>query len=152
MSAVLRSGALWAGVAVAAVGVVAVVAATGIPPSGALSDPLGPRAFPLGLGVASIVLGVVLAVRARVTGQLERADTGRLRTVAVVVGAILLYVVLLVPVGYPLTTLLFFGGLSWYLGERRWWLCAVVAAGATAVLYVGFAYGLGVALPVGFGR
>lgn len=151
MSSVLRSGTLWAGVVVAAVGAVAVAGATSIPPSGALSDPLGPRAFPLGLGVAAIVLGAVLAVRARLTRHAGGAETGRLRTVGVLVGAVLLYVVLLVPAGFPLTTFAFFGGLFWYLGERRLWLCAVVSAAVTAVLYAGFAYGLGVALPIGFG-
>lgn len=146
---VLRSGSLWAGVAFVAVGAVAVAGATGIPSSGELSDPLGPRAFPLGLGVAAMVLGVVLAVRGCLAR--DRADTGALRTVGVLVGAVALYVALLVPAGYPLTTFLFFAALFRYLGERRLWLCAVVSAAVTAVLYVGFSYGLGVALPIGFG-
>lgn len=145
----LRSGTLWAGVLVAAVGAVGIIGGLQVPDSGELSDPLGPRAFPLALGGAALVLGALLAIRSRVEGVEGAADTGRRRTVAVLAGSIVLYVALLIPLGYPLTTVVFLGLLFRYLGERRWWVCAAIAIPVTAALYLGFAYGLGVALPTG---
>ncbi|MQA82572.1 MAG: tripartite tricarboxylate transporter TctB family protein [Streptosporangiales bacterium] len=148
-SSVLRSGTLWAGVLVAVAGGVGIAGGLQVPDSGALSDPLGPRAFPIGLGAAALVLGALLAISARTEGVAGAADTGRRRTVAVLAGAIVLYVALLIPLGYPLTTVVFLGLLFRYLGERRWWACAAIAVPVTAALYLGFAYGLGVALPTG---
>lgn len=145
----LRSGTLWAGVLVAVAGAVSIAGGLQIPDSGQLSDPLGPRAFPLGLGVAALVLGALLAIRSRFDGAAGAADTGRRRTVAVLLGAIVVYVGLLIPLGYPITTVVFLGLLFRYLGERRWWVCAAIAIPVTAALYFGFAYGLGVALPTG---
>ncbi|MHB0869541.1 MAG: tripartite tricarboxylate transporter TctB family protein [Chloroflexota bacterium] len=48
-----------------------------------------------------------------------------------------------------LSTILFLVSLSFYLGERRRWLTAVISLGVTVALYLGFGEGLHVQLPAG---
>jgi hypothetical protein len=39
--------------------------------------------------------------------------------------------------------------MAWLLCERRWYVYGAGAVGVTAILYLAFAYGLGVRLPLG---
>jgi hypothetical protein len=63
--------------------------------------------------------------------------------------ALLGYFVFMPELGFPLGSALALGAMAWLLGERRWYVYGAGAVGVTAILYLAFAYGLGVRLPLG---
>ena len=144
----LRSGDLWAGLAVVLLGALTLYGAFNIRSPGLLGgDLLGPRAFPLALGFLLLVLGGALTVRDVTFLRGEPADFGSLRTLAVATLAGVGFVLLLPRLGFVATAVLFLFGLFTYLGERRLWLSAVVAIFISVAIYVGFREGLNVNLP-----
>ncbi len=113
----------------------------------AMSDPLGPSAFPTLLGVALLVLAAcLLAQRA---SEAEPAASHFSRRVVLMIVTLLAYGALLVPAGYLLATGAFLLAGLWLLGEplRRALPFAVVGAGA---LWGLFARALKVSLPAGW--
>ena len=59
------------------------------------------------------------------------------------------YAVLLETVGYLLLTPVALVALCVFLGFRRWFVMLVTVAGFTALVYVGFRYGMKILLPEG---
>ncbi len=114
----------------------------------ALSDLLGPRAFPLGLGVLLSALGMGLLGRAWSVGG-AGIDLGRLATLAPLVVSVLLYTYVFQPLGFLVSTTLLLAFLFSLLGERRYWLTGSVALGSTLALYLLFNVVLHVRLPQG---
>lgn len=149
MRAVRSGGQLWAGVLVAAIGVVVAVAGFTVRQVAALSDPIGPGAFPGAVGCVLVVLGLAAAIIAALGRNAEPTDIGQPAAVGVMVAALVLYLVLLQPAGFLLTTMAFLVVLFAYLGERRWWVLVLVAVLFTVAVFVAFRYGLNVALPKG---
>ncbi len=145
---VLRTADFWAGVALVVFGLICVREASSIFVPAALTDMLGPMAFPLGLSALIAFLGAVVVIRVVVQGA-KRPDPGHVGTLVTLVGACLAYVLLFVPWGFITSTVLFMAFQFWYLGERRHWLTILVSVGVTLALYVGFATGLNVNLPQG---
>lgn len=144
----LRSGDLWAGLAVILLGAVTLYGAFDIFSPGTLGgDLLGPRAFPLALGVLLLILGATLTLRDRFLVRGEAADFGSLRTLGVAGAAGIGFLLLLTVLGFVVTATLFLVGLFTYLGERRVWLSAVLAIVVSLAIYVGFREGLNVNLP-----
>ncbi|GAA1461900.1 tripartite tricarboxylate transporter TctB family protein [Nocardiopsis exhalans] len=80
--------------------------------------------------------------------RLGRLNDSRLET-GLFVGALCLYVALFEPLGFILSTALYLGSMTWYLGYRRHLATATVALGLPFALYAGMTWGLGVALPSG---
>ncbi|GAA1108235.1 tripartite tricarboxylate transporter TctB family protein [Nocardiopsis metallicus] len=78
-------------------------------------------------------------------GRLEdpRWETG------LFVGALCLYVAVFEPLGFVLSTALYLGSMTWYLGYRRHLVTAAVALVLPFALYAGMTWGLGVSLPSG---
>ncbi len=133
-----------------AVALVVLAQAFMIPDSGAYQA-VGPRAFPLlvGGGMAVVaVIGVAQAFRS------PAAPDGEVRwgPVLLLVGALVLYAVLLVPVGYWQATTLFFTAVARVLGSRR--LVRDLLAGLLLALATYFLFDrlLGIALPPGLVR
>lgn len=62
---------------------------------------------------------------------------------------ILGYLLLMPSLGFPVTTFVLLLAFVFLLGERRWWIVLGLALGATALIYLGFARGLNVRLPLG---
>lgn len=113
----------------------------------AMSDPLGPSAFPTLLGGALFVLAAcLLARRARAA---DAGMRGMARRALGMVAVLLAYAALLVPAGYLLATGGFLLAGLWLLGERlrRAVPLAVLGAGA---LWGLFARLLKVSLPAGW--
>jgi len=113
---------------------------------GFVTDPLGPKAFPL---VSSLLIafgGGVLLVRPG-TGT-ERSPFGRLPHLLAASAALFAYAMLLGFLGFFATTLLVINVFGLLLGGRP--LKSVLsAAGISAVLYLLFFYLLDIALPIG---
>ena len=123
-------------------------------PDGGGYQAVGPRAFPLlvGIGMAVVaVIGVVQAFRDPVTGEGE--DEGvHWRPVLLLIGTLALYAALLVPVGYWQATTLFFVAVARVLGSRK--LVRDLAVGLLLALatYLLFDRVLGITLPPGLIR
>lgn len=145
----LRSADLWAGLCVAALGAVGLVAALDIFLPTGLNDALGPRTFPIVISTMLMALGATLTVRSLVRQRTAPPDFGALPTLLVLSVAVAVYLGLFGVLGFMLATVLFLAVVFVYLGERRIWLALVVAVALAVAITVGFTSGLNVALPRG---
>ena len=135
----------------------------------------GPTAFPLLLGLVFAASGVWLIISSRVLrrgcarvaresdegpGKEEHAGSkasggGLWQRAAAewhfyaMWALALSYLFLMPKLGFPVTTLLLLAGFFSLLDEKRWAVVLGLAIVATTVIYVGFALGLHVRLPLG---
>ncbi|MHC0431195.1 tripartite tricarboxylate transporter TctB family protein [Streptomyces sp. O3] len=144
-----------------------------IPEFTAVETPVQPGALPRVLGVVLFVLSVALffqkpkreqeqepaaAPEAEAAPEPEAARAGRpvlgrfsdtRLELAALLGAIALYVVLFVPLGFVLSTALFVTATAWHLGYRKHAVNALVGASVALALYLAMSEGLDIALPTG---
>ena len=120
-------------------------------------DPIGPRFFPILIGVVLIVLAVILAL-AIPRGSVGEADAGEdvdptapadWRTVGLLVGLFVATIVLVKPLGWTITSALLFAGAATVLGNRHWVRNLVIGAVLGVVSFYAFYSGLGIPLPAG---
>ena len=108
-----------------------------------LADPVGPKAFPIGVGVVAALCCLVMVFRPD-----EEPTWPALRTfgsLAMAVAVLVAYAMLLVPLGFLLPTALAAGFLSYQISPRIG--PAVLAGiGLSIVLFVVFKFGLGLGL------
>ncbi len=139
-----------------ALGILAVIGATGIrvPPS---ANAVGPTAFPYLVSAILIVssLGVVVdIVRGRLGPQEEGEDIDSAaatdwRTLATIVIAVVVHIVLAPLIGWAFAAAVLFGIVAWSLGAKRWWLAGLVGLALGLAIQLGFGLGLGLSLPLG---
>lgn len=146
-------------------GVLVGVAASRIPP-GVPTDPLGPRAFPMGLGIGIALCGLALGVLA-VTGPnpverrlpmsdvepgdaMETPVAGSLRRLVAGVALTAVYLALFERVGYLLTTPCYVIGVMTLHGGASRRAVGLAPLLVTVVLYAAFRFGLRVPIPDGF--
>jgi len=120
-------------------------------------DPVGPRAFPLGIGIVLIALALVLAF-AIPRGSVGEADAGEdvdpnvpgdWRTVGLLVGLFVLVIVLVKPLGWAITGALLFAGAATILGNRHYIRNLAIGAVLSVGSFYAFYSGLGIPLPAG---
>ncbi|CQD20911.1 MULTISPECIES: tripartite tricarboxylate transporter TctB family protein [Mycolicibacterium] len=120
-------------------------------------DPVGPRAFPLGIGIVLMVLALILAL-AIPRGSVGEADAGEdvdpnmpgdWRTVGLLVGLFVLVIVLVKPLGWAITGALLFAGAATILGNRHYLRNLVIGAVLSVASFYAFYSGLGIPLPAG---
>ena len=120
-------------------------------------DPIGPRFFPVAIGLVLIVLAIVLAI-AIPRGSVGEADAGEdvdpnspgdWRTVAMLVGLFVLLIGLVKPLGWVIAGALFFGGCATVLGDRHYVRNVGIGTVLSLVTFYGFYSGLGIPLPAG---
>lgn len=139
-----------------ALGVFVLVGAFGIrvPDS---ANAVGPTAFPfLVSGIIMVsALGVVIDVlRGRLAVREEGEDIDATvgtdwATLAKIVIAIVLHIVLLPLIGWALAAALIFGIVAWALGAGRWWVAGLVGLALGVVIQIVFGTLLGLSLPLG---
>jgi putative tricarboxylic transport membrane protein len=115
-----------------------------------ISDPVGPRTFPI---IVGIILGLSsLVVLLRPSAEPHWPAARRLFDLAASVGVLIAYAVLLPDLGFVIATALAAAYLSWRLGTHPVW--AIVAGVLTSLgIYVVFHLILGLSLargPLGF--
>ena len=120
-------------------------------------DPVGPKMFPVVIGVVLIALAIVLAI-AIPRGSVGEADAGEdvdpdapadWRTVGLLVGIFIATILLVMPLGWAITGALLFGGTATVLGSRRYVLNIVIGAVLSVGSFYAFYSGLGIPLPAG---
>jgi putative tricarboxylic transport membrane protein len=144
------------GLALLALGIAAFIATTRIPSARDGWAVSGPRFVPLVASLMLIALSLAFLVRTVVRPDLElarfaaaeAADT-HWPTPLLVIGGLLGYVALLVPLGYALASAVFFTATARALGSRRLLRDAIAGAVLGAVVSYAFTRWLGVRLPVG---
>ncbi|WP_233213428.1 tripartite tricarboxylate transporter TctB family protein [Mycobacterium hubeiense] len=120
-------------------------------------DPVGPKFFPIAIGIILIVLAVILAV-AIPRGSVGEADAGEdvdpntpgdWRTVGLLVGLFIAVILLVNPLGWVITSTLLFAGAATILGNRHYVRNLVIGAVLALVSFYAFYSGLGIPLPAG---
>ncbi|OLT29212.1 hypothetical protein BJF83_00915 [Nocardiopsis sp. CNR-923] len=159
-------------IALAVVAVGYLVLAFQVPEYTAVNVPVQPGTLPRWLGVVLLVLAALLFFQRDQSAADEDGDAsddaagggdaaspaeplrlGRLRDprleVGLFVAAIVAYVALFEPLGFILSTALYLGAMTVYLGYRRHVVTAAVSVGLPLGLYLAMSEGLGVVLPSG---
>jgi putative tricarboxylic transport membrane protein len=120
-------------------------------------DPVGPRLFPMAIGVGLIVLAIILAI-AIPRGSVGEADAGEdvdpnmpgdWRTVGLLVGVFVATILLVEPLGWAITGALLFAGSATILGNRHYVRNLVIGAVLSVGSFYAFYSGLGIPLPAG---
>ena len=126
-------------------------------------DPLGPAFFPKVLGIGLIGLGLLLMLIAIQKNeevveeeQEKQEQKGQFLTkgntkILLIIALGILYVYLLLKIGFVLDTLIFILAVMFITGERLWWKIAVSSLTISFGLFFLFKYVLKVMLPLGFG-
>jgi putative tricarboxylic transport membrane protein len=120
-------------------------------------DPVGPKMFPVVIGVVLILLAIVLAI-AIPRGSVGEADAGEdvdpdapsdWRTVGLLVGLFIATILLVQPLGWAITGALLFGGAATVLGSRHYVRNILIGAVLSVGSFYAFYSGLGIPLPAG---
>jgi putative tricarboxylic transport membrane protein len=134
-----------------------VYSALTLPVGFAKVDPVGPRFFPMVIGIAALVLAVILAV-AIPRGSKGEADAGEdvdpdapgdWRTVGLLVVLFLAMILLVNPLGWVIMSTLFFGGAATILGSRHYVRNFIIGLILALASFYAFYSGLGIPLPAG---
>ena len=139
------------------VGAFLVYDALTLPGGYAKVDPVGPKLFPVAIGVGLIVLSAILAV-AIPRGSKGEADAGEdidpdmpsdWRTVGLLVGIFVAMILLVNPLGWAISGALMFAGCATVLGSRHYVRNALIGAVLSVGSFYAFYSGLGIPLPAG---
>jgi putative tricarboxylic transport membrane protein len=138
-------------------GVIMLVDAAGLGNNTTGTDPLGPKAVPIFLGSALILLAVGLTV-AVLRGSKPELEGGEdvdldqrvdVKTVLMLVGVFVANIVLIDVLGWVISGSILFYGSALALGSRHYIRALVIAVALSLITFYGFAIGLGVGLPAG---
>lgn len=139
------------------VGAFLVYDALTLPGGYAKVDPVGPKLFPVAIGVGLIVLSAILAV-AIPRGSKGEADAGEdidpdmpsdWRTVGLLVGIFVAMILLVNPLGWAISGALMFAGCATVLGSRHYVRNVLIGAVLSVGSFYAFYSGLGIPLPAG---
>jgi putative tricarboxylic transport membrane protein len=120
-------------------------------------DPVGPKLFPMVIGIAALVLAAILAV-AIPRGSKGEADAGEdidpgspadWRTVGLLVALFVAMMLLVNPLGWVIMGTVFFGGAATILGSRHYVRNFVIGLALSLASFYAFYSGLGIPLPAG---
>ncbi|MEU8649987.1 tripartite tricarboxylate transporter TctB family protein [Streptomyces sp. NPDC048737] len=142
---------------VALLGAAVIVDAFGIPHVDSGTDPVGPRAVPLILGVLLVLVAGLYAVDVARGGRgepeagedVDLSQGSDWRTVLLLTGVFLVNAVLIEPLGWVISGTLLFWGTAFALGNRHYVRSLLIAVALSLTTFYAFAIGLGVNLPAG---
>lgn len=123
----------------------------------ATANAVGPRFFPYVVGGAAALVGILLAIavlrgdRAEPEGgeDIDLTQATDWKTLAALAGTFVVYLLILGPVGYLVSTMFLFGATAWTLGARQWRSLVLATVLAPFVTYMVFTRLLGIFLPNG---
>ena len=108
-----------------------------------LSDPVGPRVFPMLIAASALLCGLVLI--AKPDAEPEWPALAAWGNMAIALVVLVSYALLIWPMGFLASTALAAAGVS-YLIEKNARTAALTGLGLSLVLFVIFKYGLGLGL------
>ncbi|MCV6823749.1 MULTISPECIES: tripartite tricarboxylate transporter TctB family protein [Halocynthiibacter] len=108
-----------------------------------LSDPVGPKAFPIGIGIVAAICACFMVLKPDPEPEWPAARTFGAIALSVVV--LVAYAYALKPLGFLIPTAIAAGFLSYQIGPKPA-RAAVAGLGLSAGLYVVFKYALGLGL------
>ncbi|MFF1819261.1 tripartite tricarboxylate transporter TctB family protein [Kribbella sp. NPDC058245] len=112
-------------------------------------DPAGPRFFPLLVTTAWLLFSIGYLIEGlRAPKVKPEGDRSWFEPVALA-ALLVLYALLVVPLGYVIATALLFFAAARVLGSRQLWRDAVVAVVLAVVVYIAFTRFLDISLPEG---
>lgn len=125
-------------------------------PRASIGDPMAPVRYPLGLGIAMIIFGIILYLKEIKKGPLVTktndkkegiSHSTKLITITCVAGVV--YALLFEHIGYVLSTIIFMLSILFALnGKAKWKLNVLVAVIFSVGVYVIFVKLLAIPLPV----
>lgn len=150
-----RSADIWSGLFLSAVGIVVLVASMGI--TGGMEERLPPRTLPYTMGFTVLAAGALLAVksaRSREDGPtIAWPDKGGTKNVLISLLGIAVYILLIEPLGMPISTVLYIAFSVFYLWEgsvgRRIVYAVLTGLISGFVVFYLFIYFLELSFPVG---
>ncbi|MEJ3654457.1 tripartite tricarboxylate transporter TctB family protein [Actinomycetes bacterium KLBMP 9759] len=124
---------------------------------GSSSDPLGPHAVPIGVGLLLVLLAALLTIdvlrgghgEAESGDDIDLTHPSDKRTVLMLAGVLVATAVLIPLIGWPLAGMGLFWGATYSLGSREMPRDPLIAAGVSLVTWFVFDTLLGVDLPGG---
>ncbi|MDX1893224.1 tripartite tricarboxylate transporter TctB family protein [Mycolicibacterium sp. 050158] len=140
-----------------AVGAFLIYDALSLPGGFAKVDPVGPKLFPMIIGIGLLVTAIILAI-AIPRGSKGEADAGEdidpelpsdWRTVGLLVAIFVATILLVNPLGWAITGALMFAGCATVLGSRHYVRNIVIGAVLSVGSFYAFYSGLGIPLPAG---
>lgn len=141
----------------AAVGIFLIVDALSLTDGYTKTDPVGPRAFPITVGVGLILLAVGLGI-AILRGSKGEADAGEdidpdspsdWKTVGLLIALFVALIMLVMPLGWAIAGALFFAGSATVLGSKHYVRNLVIGTVLAVGTFYAFYGGLGIPLPAG---
>ena len=139
------------------VGAFIIYDALNLPAGFAKVDPVGPRLFPMIIGIGLLVMAAILAI-AIPRGSKGEADAGEdidpdrpsdWRTVGLLVAIFVATILLVMPLGWTITSALMFAASATVLGSKHYVRNIVIGAVLGVVSFYAFYSGLGIPLPAG---
>jgi len=123
----------------------------------ATANAVGPRFFPYVVGGAAAIVGLWLAVAVfrgdraepEASEDIDLEQKTDWRTLAMLTGAFVAYILLITPLGYLLSTMLFFGGTAFALGARGPRSLIITTLVVPFITFMVFTRLLGIYLPNG---
>jgi putative tricarboxylic transport membrane protein len=120
-------------------------------------DPVGPKFFPIVIGIGLILLAVALgiAIERGSVGQMEGGEDvdpdspADWRTVGLLVALFVGVIFAVRPLGWAITGALLFAGAATILGSRHWVRNLVIGTVLSVGSFYAFYSGLGIPLPAG---
>lgn len=120
-------------------------------------DPVGPKMFPIVIGVGLILLAITLAIAIPrgFTGEAEAGEDvdpnapADWRTVGMLVGLLVATIVLVEPLGWAITGAMLFAGTATVLGSRHYLRSILIGTVLAVGSFYAFYSGLGIPLPAG---
>lgn len=120
-------------------------------------DPVGPKFFPMVIGIAALVLALILAI-AIPRGSKGEADAGEdidpdmpsdWRTVSLLVALFVAMILLVNPLGWVVMSSIFFACAATILGSKHYVRNLVIGVVLALASFYAFYSGLGIPLPAG---
>lgn len=139
------------------VGAFIIYDALNLPGGFAKVDPVGPRLFPMVIGIGLLLMAAILAV-AIPRGSKGEADAGEdidpdlpsdWRTVGLLVAIFVATILLVMPLGWAITGALMFAACATVLGSKHYVRNIVIGAVLSVASFYAFYSGLGIPLPAG---
>jgi len=146
-----RSADIAVGWFVTLLGIFVVIASISI--TGGAPYKLPPRTFPMVVGFLLAVCGIALVIKSwslREEGlAIKWPDREGIRTIAVTLASLAVFIVLMDPLGLPLASFVYIAFSTWYLKRSKWLLAIVIGLITGVVSYYLFIRLLALSFPEG---